>query len=334
MVKRTIKKSLKQQQSKKRKIFLFLFSLIVFSFLSVFVFKFFVSIRKSLWDGKSRFTLVISVDPVIITSFNPEDKSLSNLLLPEKTFIETIHGYGPCRAEAIYRLGELNHQGANLLSGSLESYFGLPIDAYVFNHKIDNSYSYQSASDFKKFLDKKLSLASKKETNLTAWDLIRLRWINRQVRIDKIEIIDLAQTRAIEQISMPDGSLAVKIDSQRLELVIGQYFADGQIKKEDLTIAVLNGTKHSGLANKLANLIKNIGGRVIRVGEVDLTESPDDFDDVKCVIKTAKKYKNYYTVQKLINIFDCQWEGDETINERSSVVIIVGDKYWRMLTLP
>lgn len=334
MVKRTIKKSFERQQSKKRKIFWFFFSLVVLSFLSFFVFKFFVSIKKSLWDGKSRFTLVISADPVIITSFNPEDKSLSNLLLPEKTFIETIHGYGPYRAEAIYRLGELNHQGADLLSESLESYFGLPIEAYVFNHKIDSSYRHQSASGFKEFLDKKLSLTSKKETNLTAWDLIRLWWINRQIRMDKIEIIDLAQTRAIEQTSMPDGNLAVKIDSQRLESVIGQYFADGQIKKEDLTIAVLNGTEHSGLANKMANLIKNIGGRVIRVGEIDSTEFSDDFDDVKCVIKTAEKYKNYYTVQKLINIFDCQWEEDETVSERSLVAVIVGDKYWQMLTLP
>jgi len=332
--KRTVKKSLKEKNRNKKRIFWLFFTIILLAVGSIFIFKIFISMKNSLWDGKNRFNIVISADPVIISSFEPQDKSLSVLLVPEGTFIQAVHGYGPCRAEGIYRLGELNQKGAYLLTESLQSYFGLPLEAYLLNSKVDDNYDYQSVLSFKEFLTKKLGLKIERETNLNTWDLWRLFWFSRQIRPDKIEIIDLAETRATDEISLPDGSLAFKIDSQRLELITNQYFADRKIRDEDLTIAVLNGTKHTGLANKLAFLVKNIGGQVVRVGEIDPSEFSDDFTNLNCVVKTSKKYKSYYTVQKLINTFNCQWQENQSINERSSLVVIVGEGYWRLLNLP
>ena len=93
--------------------------------------KVYTSISKSVWDGENQFNIAINSQPVLVVSFNPAEKSLNVLVIPDGTFIETIHGYGPYRVESIYRLGELNKNGGELLSGSLQEYLGVPIDAYA-----------------------------------------------------------------------------------------------------------------------------------------------------------------------------------------------------------
>ncbi len=244
------------------------------------VFRLYQSVNRSLWKGDSRFNLVFNSAPVLVASFDSFENKVDLLLIPQGTFIEAVHGYGPCRAESIYRLGQLNNQGGDFLSSSLQNYLGLPIDGYLLTSEV--SFQKDDNSFLKSYLVKNLSFFSKKrqETNLSNWDLIRLWWHFRKIRPDKFNLIDLSQTQASEKILLADGSKAMKIDPKRLELIMVQFFADRKIKEEGLTISILNSTSHFGLAAKVANLIKNIGGRIVKVGELEKSGLNDD--DFNC----------------------------------------------------
>lgn len=300
--------------------------------------KIYTSISKSLWDGENQFNIVINSRPVSMVSFNPAEKSLNVLLIPDGTFIETIHGYGPYRAESIYRLGELNKKGGELLSGSLQEYLGIPVDAYASmgngewprpearpEGRIENG-------KIKEWiLTKVFSLLKGGKTNLTKWDVIRLWWSLRNIRQDKVNLVDLGQTSANQEVNLLDGTKANKIDTERLELIMSQFFVNKKLKQEDLTVAVLNGTNHADLANKVATLIKNIGGQVMTIGD---TENGQGESLRQCQIKSEKKYKNSYTVRKLSHVFNCQWEGEPMAEQRANLVLIVGKSYWEKLVLP
>ena len=295
-------------------------------------FKIYRSIAKSVWDGQSQLNLAINPSiadqPVLIAAFNPEEKSLNVLLIPPRTFIETIHGYGPYRVESIYRLGELNKKGGELFQGSLQEYLGIPVDAFASISNFEFPISNETKNSLSELL---VGLLKSGKTNLTKWDVIRLWWSLRNIRQDKVNLVDLGQTSASQEVDLLDGTKANKIDTERLESIMSQFFVDKKLKQEDLTVAVLNGTNHAGLANKVATLIKNIGGQVMTVGD---TENGQGESLRQCQIKSEKKYKNSYTVRKLSHVFDCQWEGEPMAEQRANLVLIVGKSYWEKLVLP
>lgn len=315
-------------KKKKSKAWLILILAFLFLFLlAFFTFKIYRSLVKSLWDGQNQFNLVINSQPVSLVSFNPLEETINLLLIPNGTFIETNHGYGPYRIESVYKLGELKGNGIELLTSSLQDSFGLAIDGFL---KGNNSELQKK--DLKNGLLNQFfySFNHDEKTNLSRWDLLRLWWRIKMIREDKINLIDLSQTSVSQEVDLPDETKAMKIDTERLDRIISQFFADSQIKKEDLTIAVLNKTDKAGLANKAAKLIANIGGRVISIG--GQTQNYDRENE--CEIKSDKKYKNSYTVKKLSKIFNCQWAGDPEADQRSTIVLLLGDDYWSRLNLP
>jgi len=322
--------------------------LIIFLILLIGIgWKIYTSISKSLWDGENQFNIAINSQSVLVVSFNPAEKSLNVLLIPDGTFIETIHGYGPCRVESIYRLGELNKKGGELFQGSLQTYLGIPVDAYASMSNIKarcagflRNGQMSNVKIKTCILENIRFLIKDGETSLTKWDLVRLWLTLRSIRQDKINLVDLGQTSASQEVDLLDGTKANKIDTERLESIMSQFFVDKKLKQEDLTVAVLNGTNHVGLANKVATLIKNIGGQLMTVGDTENGLAPrlgprGQGESLRqCQIKSEKKYKNSYTVRKLSHVFGCQWEGGPMAEQRANLVLIVGKSYWEKLVLP
>jgi len=302
-----------------------------------FGWKIYASVAKSVWDGENQINLVLNSSPVLVASFNPPEKSINVLIIPNGTFIEVIHGFGPYRVESIYGLGELNGsalqngRGGELLSGSIQEYLGMPVDAYI---SVQSAKCKVQSRESKTCLLDQLFWAIRRNgrTDLTKWDLIRLWWGTRGVREDKIKVVNLGETSASEEVTLPDGTKAAKIDTEQLQGIVGQLFIDGKIKQNDLTIAVLNGTDHQGLATRASRLVENIGGRVVGIGEVE--SSKLKVKSSKCEVRSGKKYKNTYTVQKLLKVFDCQWTGEDLENQRAEVVLILGERYWQKLNHP
>jgi len=303
-----------QKERKANKTRRFAFSclfLILLILLGGLGYKIYGSISKSIWDGKNQINLAFDAQPVAIASFNPQENSANILIIPNGTLVEAAWGYGPYRAESLFGLGELDGRGGEVLTTSLQEYLGIPIDAYASMQsakckpssraQVEGVQSAKEAKD--SILGVFLSfLKNGGKTNLTKWDLFRLWWKINNIPEDKIKIFDL--------------------DPQLLEQIISGFAIDEKIKEEDLAIAVLNATDQPGLATKGSRLARNIGGRVIGIGELENGEWK--MENGKCQIRSKKIYKNSYTVKKLSKIFNCDWGGENLEGQRAEVVLIIG----------
>lgn len=301
---------------KKLKTFAFFAFLLIFSF---WLWKFF---SKSVWDGKSRLNLVLTNEKVSLLSLNPADKELVFLSMPSQTLLEVIRGFGVYKVESVFSLGEMeNHRGGELLMGTVQENLGIPVDAYASISNLKSQISNVKTYILACF---KLLLRNGK-TNLTKWDLLRLWWELRKIRQDKIVMVDLKES--LKEIVLPDGTSAFEIEPEKIKKISGDFLKDFRIRQENLSIAVLNSTNHSGLANRGARLVENIGGRVVEVGDA----GGGFLGMEKCEIRSPKKLKTSYTVKKLIKIFACQWSGEKMGESRAQVVLILGEDYWKKL---
>ena len=280
-----------------------------------------------IFNGKNKINIAFINQKPFVFSFDPQEKKAIILSLPPKTFIETIHGYGNYPLESIYKLGEQESlDGGEFFASSLQENLRVPIDGYALISKEANLAS--KPRDFILGCFRNLFLGRGK-TNLKKGDIVSLWFKFKKVRQDKISIIDLEKLDITEKIILPDGTEGFKINSQKFKKVALEFFKDPQIRQENLEIAVLNSTSYSGLATRMADLIENIGGRVVEVGEIK--NSKFQIPNSKCELRSKKELKKSYTLRKLEKVFDCQWQEEETGDYRGDLVLIVGEGYWKML---
>lgn len=322
-----MKKRLPKKRKKISSLRLILGAIICLLFLGI-VWRTYQGFHQSVWDGDSQINLVLASQPVTIVSFSPARGSLKILLIPDKTFIETVHGYGQYRVESLGGLGELENR-PSLLAESCQEYLGLPVDGWIGGERNEMVFSQtgqEGERQIKQTLtDRLFQLIKKKEkTNLTRWDLVRLwRQINT-VRFDKVTLIDLSKTSALLAKILPDGTPGFEIDQNRLDSLIARYFQDDKLREEGLSVEILNATDHSGLASQGARVITNLGGRVIGI-----KDWPSRND--QCQIRSKKERASSYTLKRLAKIFDCQLTGEDLGDSRAETVIIIGEDYWRKL---
>ncbi len=279
--------------------------------------------RGSIWDGKNRINVALNQNPVTVLSLSPKDQKLVMLTIPSGTYIETINGYGFYKIQSIYPLGELDNKGGELLSGSLEEYLGIPIDGYL---SVKPCVSLE-VREKKICLLKQLrtSLFSAQQTDLSKWDILRLWWGVNQIRLSKINVSDLCQNQLCEEVMLPDGSKVWQLDSDSIDKISANLFADPQIKNEGLSIALLNGTSHYGLANRGARILTNLGVAVLKISDWDNKLSV-------CEIRAPKSLTESYTFKKTQNLFNCRWQEDDLKEHRVDILLILGEYYWDRLS--
>lgn len=251
--------------------------------------------KGSVWDGQTRISLAVVSPSVMVASFDPLEQSLVFLTFPPQAHMEAVGGYGNYLIDSIYPLGEMEGKGkgGTLLAKSLQENLGLVIDGHLVASGIQET----KASFLGKILD---LLKNQEETNLNRGDILRLWWAARNIKEDRVWPVKLEEP----------------LEPERLERTMGQYFGDEKIREEALTIAVLNATGQPGLATKEARIIKNMGGRIVGLG---------DIENEKCQITSPQKYKNSHTARRLVKIFGCPWSGENLFGQRADLVLVLGE---------
>lgn len=323
---------IKEKRLRRKRFLAEALGLIFFIFLALGVIRIRRELGKSVWDGRNKVNLVFQSESIFIASFDPLTKSLSFLVIPDETFIEAVHGYGPYRAESLKKLGEIEGYGGKLLAESLQEYLGIPIDGYLL---VDGLALKNDSVESKNLVARSMVSLLKNggETNLADWDLVRLWWKIKKLRGGQTVTFNLAEMSAFSEVILPDGSRAAEVDPERLEKVVSRLFVDERIRNENLAIAVLNGTTYAGLAGRAAKLVSHMGGRVVAVGEIEETTVREALKEKKCQIQSPAKYKKTYTVKKLGEIFGCRWIGEKLYQQRAEVVLIIAEGYWQKLYL-
>lgn len=138
---------------------------------------------------------------------------------------------------------------------------------------------------------------NKLKTNLTILDLLRI---------------------ALSARTIPETSVNTKIVSEGglgQDKILDNLIIDSLIERDHQTIQIVNGTDISGLGNRLARLITNIGGNVILV----MTDNnPKKKSSITYIDKKT------YTVERLRKILGYEVMRDPD-NAMSDVTIIIGE---------
>lgn len=133
-----------------------------------------------------------------------------------------------------------------------------------------------------------------------------------QKQVNSIDILRMLLFSA----TVKNGSAtetAISDQTTNISSVVSTFFIDTQIANSNLNIEVINSTSVSGLGNRLANYISNMGGNVILVATGDQKkESEIDYS------------KDSYTVEKLSTMLNLK---KIKVQKKSlpDVTIIIGD---------
>jgi len=117
--------------------------------------------------------------------------------------------------------------------------------------------------------------------------------------------------------SIDDISLDLDTDNRFIEDKLAVLFNDSVIASENVSIQIINGAGESGLGNRLAKVIYNLGGNVVSVGNSSKIEK-------KSVIRHYGEIN--YTVKRIQNLLLYKLENLNK-KEIGDIVIVIGKDY-------
>lgn len=268
------------------------------------------------WDGASTINLVAKSDNIYILSFNPLEKSVTIVQIPDETYLDLPLGFGRWPTRSIYNLGQGENPpiGAALLEGTITSVFGIPVDGYLISPQTAKISFEEVIGNLRKNPLAGFSFVRKYKTNLDALEMTKLWWGIRGVRSDKIKVLDLGQSQITDWILLSDGSRALGINQLKLDQYIQDQLKDSKVDGEGLSIGIFNATNYPGLAEKAGRIVTNMGGRVTFTTNMKVH-----------LDKSLVLGNNSYTVNRLAQIFapQCQSpKGLAGIFKKSSTCVL------------
>lgn len=251
-----------------------------------------------------RQNFVIAADKEIyVLALDHEGQAASLLIFPPETWLPVVENYGYYQAGSLTGLDKLAHKDGELLRRSMEEFLAVPIDRLL------------TTKEFKPEVRAIADL-------FQGLRQIRLRLLVRKIKPEKLEVVDLAKVDFSRAELLPNGDQILKIDQSRLDELCQRLFAETEIKKENLSVSVLNATSFSGLAQAGSRYALNLGSQVIEVADWS-QKSPN------CQILAEEKLTHSRTYQRLKKTFDCRYGGKDKDSHRADLVLILGEDYFK-----
>ena len=223
-----------------------------------------ISERTYTWNGEFNINVVLRGENIFLLSYSPQNKSVTLIPLPKNTYIDTAFGMGQWQIGSVYNLGETSKtNGANLLEKTVASLFGIPVDGFIqLEGSLSNKKADQIVDTLKKGPLNIFSIISDLKSDLTLWELIKLKFALSDVKFNKVKIMDLQKLGVLSAEKLPDKTEIYSLDNARLDGVLSSL-VDPVIRDESINISIFNGTDEPLLAKKGSRLLTNIGANVI-----------------------------------------------------------------------
>lgn len=277
--------------------------------------------KNYIWDGQFNLNLVVKKNSsVSVISYNPKEKRIILLKIPETVVVAVPGEFGEWQLRSVYDLGEINKKGGGigLLKQTISTFLGIPIDGFLDMEDVNEAFDADAGLEFLRGnLIFSLTSFSKVKTDLTLWELIRLKMGIASTRFDKVEKLDL--TKVLDKGNLADGTQVFLADPVKLDsMLIG--FADPAIKAEHKTVAIFNATEKVALAQKASRIITNMGGNVI------ITANAPQKQDSSLVwgekSATLKRINQVFNLSGII-----EQEGENVVSSRAQINVILGTDF-------
>lgn len=268
--------------------------------------------------------MVIVGDPVTVLSWDKKNNTFTILSLPSDTTIEAVHGYGQYSLESLWKLGDIEGKAGTVLAQSMEELLAVPLRGYIGG----KNHTLLPKTDPRAIVKEIFSLGllnGTYATNISPASFWSLSWAISRSHPEDFRIIDLS-TSVVDR-TLPDGSIVHMADTNRMDQKIGEGFEDEAIRKEAISIAVLNTTSVPSLGTRVARLMGHVGMLVITVGN-------DRPTIAGCTMHGVKKMLASQTARMVRELYGCE-QKDQAEGDRADLTVRIGTVYQaRFLPFP
>lgn len=281
---------LKTQSLKLNTIILFIFALLL-----TLYFLLFTLFRFSGWNGRDAMNVVVSSgDQVWFLVLRPEEKKFVEISIPGNTIVAV--GNGKWQAGSLKRLSRLEKSVDPLKSIGWEL-LEAPVDSVVeiADYRGENTGYFSQLKLLKKALDP----GSFSET-------IKVVRFIKNLNENQFLKINIGDAPAARIVADPAGTELLEIETEALSLQFSEWFRIESLRREGLTVAVVNVSGKTNAGGKLARQLEHVGIRVVSVstGQGDpgfRIKSKDSFKS-----ETVSKLSSWLKMKPSIENFDAR----------------------------
>lgn len=284
---------MRRQKNKKNKLIPILFSLGVLGlvFLGARKAWFWVNDKRQLsWNGKSGYSLALETKnkDILVLSLIPSKKLATVIEIPGNTQIET-PWFGKYLAKKLSLLSE-QEKSRSVFQRSLSYSLGIPVDSEKVGTALEKK---------EKNWPQEISGYFKPWWGVEEWFLWRyLR--QRDLVWQEYSIEDWSEKK-----KLPDGREFYDLHKELFLDEVGGAFTDIIVRREELSVSVFNIGQKQNLADQTADIIQQMGIRVVEIGDRDRELEQG------CLIVSSKDNKSSMTIVRLRRVFGCQYSGEE-----------------------
>lgn len=300
--------------------------------------------RQFSWDGKSVLNLIIArsvrgedgaaLKDINFVSLDNDEAKITVIKLSDEILLDVPRNFGSWKLGSVYKLGQENRPqiGEDLIKMSVSKLLGLPVDGIIELSSDKPLDIGEEVGGWKSNLLTGFNFLTHIRTDLSLRESMDFVTRASKIRSDKITSLDLFRSTITQSRLLPDSTRVLGVDGVKMDTFIKQNLADPAISNEDLTIAVYNGTDHSGLTSEAVRLVNNLGARVTIV-----TNTADKFVKNGIYISSdgGDEAKTSQTYKRLAEIFapnciknSCQTADTEVANSRAVISIVLGEEYF------
>jgi len=243
------KKSKIKIQNSKLKITILCFFALFFTLYILF----FSLFRFLGWNGKDPMNIVVtSGEKVLVLAIRPLEKRLVEISIPDNTIVPV--GSGKWQARSLSKLSKLE-KNLNPLKSVGWELLEAPIDSMteILDYQSENTAYFSQLRLLTRF-----DFASFSEA-------IKLIGFIKNLNDNQVLKINIGDTMAARIVADPAGTELVEVDSEILSLKLIDWFRIESLRREGLTIAVVNASGKTNAGGKLARQLEHVGLRVISV---------------------------------------------------------------------
>lgn len=298
------------------------------------------------WDGNSVINLLVKNSFISVVSYDPNQRSIKVLNLPGDLLVNVPRGFGEWQLQSVYSLGE-DGSGMDLLKDSVSNTLGIKVDGFIQPEgKFEEKKTAEVIDEIRGNPFNLPNVILNLKTDLSPFNLLKVLIGIKGVRFDKVENYDLSY-QYLDRSTLADGTPVYIPDPAKIDSIV-QKLADQTIIKEGASIAVFNATGYSGLAQKAARVISNMGGNVIittnSTNQITMTQIMVSQDGGWEKSQTYKKFKQVFVSSDLdcygVQICDtiickviqkpkkCNISDDKVFESRADINIILGEDFY------
>ncbi len=278
-------------------------------FILVFLVYFYIKFTSEFWNGKTKLMVVYpkidgDVETVMFDGFNEE---IVVVTVPGDAQVDVAYNLGLWRLKSVWKLGENEGLGGELLATSMIKHFKFPVDVW-------------SDEEFRGIVEGNALHAARsviisRNSGLKFADRLKLALFSISVSNTKRATLNLAETSYLRKEILSDGEEGYSISS-KMSSKLMSLFSDPVILNKDPKIFVKNASGEQDISKTLSETIEVLGAKVSLVENHQMTD-----DD--CIIVANDEY----VANKISRLLGCVIEKDEVWNGGFDVQVIIGKKF-------